>query len=57
MKKVTLLCTLQHQQDSKIYVECIIGKDGKRKYLIDIDNNNGESLLFLTALSWQKQIQ
>ncbi|CAL5202325.1 unnamed protein product [Lathyrus oleraceus] len=35
--------------------ECIIGKNGERKYLIDIDNNDGESPLFLAALSWQKQ--
>ncbi|KAL5077321.1 hypothetical protein RYX36_016305 [Vicia faba] len=35
--------------------ECIIGKDGERKYLIDIDNNIGETPLFLAALSWQKQ--
>jgi ankyrin repeat protein len=35
--------------------ECIIGQNGERKYLIDIDNNNGESPLFLAALSWQKQ--
>ncbi|KAL5060151.1 hypothetical protein RYX36_031755 [Vicia faba] len=35
--------------------ECIIGMNGERKYLIDIDNNNGESPLFLAALSWQKR--
>ncbi|CAK8565778.1 unnamed protein product [Lathyrus sativus] len=35
--------------------ECIIGKNGERKHLIDIDNNDGESPLFLAALSWQKQ--
>ncbi|XP_045819481.1 uncharacterized protein LOC123912929 [Trifolium pratense] len=35
--------------------ELIIGENGERKYLIDIDNNNGESPLFLAALSWQKQ--
>ncbi|RHN67059.1 putative non-specific serine/threonine protein kinase [Medicago truncatula] len=35
--------------------ECIIGECGERKDLIDIDNNNGESPLFLAALSWQKQ--
>jgi len=32
--------------------ECIIGEGGERKYLIDIDNENGESPLFLAALSW-----
>ncbi|XP_058782201.1 uncharacterized protein LOC131656518 isoform X1 [Vicia villosa] len=35
--------------------ESIIGKDGERKELIDIDNNAGETPLFLAALSWQKQ--
>ncbi|CAK8565776.1 unnamed protein product [Lathyrus sativus] len=35
--------------------ECIIGENGERKRLIDIDNNDGESPLFLAALSWQKQ--
>jgi len=35
--------------------ECIIGEGGERKYLIGIDNNNGETPFFLAALSWQKQ--
>jgi len=35
--------------------ECIIGEGGERKYLIDIDNKNGETPFFLAALSWQKQ--
>ncbi|XP_004515014.1 uncharacterized protein [Cicer arietinum] len=35
--------------------ECIIGKNGERKDLIYIDNNNGETPLFLASLSWEKQ--
>ncbi|CAJ2640036.1 unnamed protein product [Trifolium pratense] len=35
--------------------EFIIGKNGERKYLIEIGNNNGESPLFLAALFWRKQ--
>ncbi|XP_058782205.1 uncharacterized protein LOC131656523 [Vicia villosa] len=35
--------------------ECIIGENGERKDLILIDNNAGETPLFLAALSWQKE--
>ncbi|XP_058788008.1 uncharacterized protein LOC131662285 [Vicia villosa] len=35
--------------------KCIIGENGERKHLIDIYNNDGETPLFLAALSCQKQ--
>ncbi|XP_027186835.1 uncharacterized protein [Cicer arietinum] len=35
--------------------EHIIGEFGERKELVYIDNNNGETPLFLASLSWQKQ--